>query len=168
MCTVRMHLPRAHPRSRGEHTSSLRLARLPRGSSPLARGTQQIRHGGQYRRGLIPARAGNTLARADRRGVHRAHPRSRGEHSPIVTASMVNKGSSPLARGTRRGALQSHRQLGLIPARAGNTRRSGTRRHRVWAHPRSRGEHNRVTEHAQGVQGSSPLARGTRYGCGCS
>ena len=53
---------RAHPRSRGEHQEPTPLKRSSTGSSPLARGT---RCGGQAkvsRLGLIPARAGNTLA----------------------------------------------------------------------------------------------------------
>ena len=50
------------------------------GSSPLARGTQQTRHGEQYPPGLIPARAGNTSEGRSAGVVSGAHPRSRGEH----------------------------------------------------------------------------------------
>ena len=51
---------------------------------------------------------------------------------------------------------------GLIPARAGNTRKSlhGGRSRR--AHPRSRGEHPGEDGRTEIHPGSSPLARGTR------
>ena len=71
-------------------------------------------------------------------------------------------GSSPLARGTRPLVSDKISQGGLIPARAGNTRRSlhGGRSRR--AHPRSRGEHFVLSARLLWRMGSSPLARGTR------
>ena len=53
---------RAHPRSRGEHCGDTASAPPPPGSSPLARGTRAEKRGEDYAPGLIPARAGNTLA----------------------------------------------------------------------------------------------------------
>ena len=70
----------AHPRSRGEHTFTLDGAGGNRGSSPLARGTQNNRLSILLISGLIPARAGNTLLKKTPRGPPGAHPRSRGEH----------------------------------------------------------------------------------------
>ena len=56
----RHYRPRAHPRSRGEHrVGGDPLLRL-RGSSPLARGTQNLLPFTLDFCGLIPARAGNT------------------------------------------------------------------------------------------------------------
>ena len=113
---------RAHPRSRGEHRL-LRLCSVSEpGSSPLARGTLSFLCRFSLRAGLIPARAGNTglhLARVQAQG---AHPRSRGEHSMICPFVCLLWGSSPLARGTRFPGHLSPHPLGLIPARAGNTR----------------------------------------------
>ena len=51
--------------------------------------------------------------------------------------------------------------VGLIPARAGNTIPCPFVVELGWAHPRSRGEHERWDLKNLAVQGSSPLARGT-------
>ena len=71
-------------------------------------------------------------------------------------------GSSPLARGTRRGESAGHRGVRLIPARAGNTAGDEKTRTATAAHPRSRGEHNQHSQKVTEKTGSSPLARGTR------
>ena len=70
-------------------------------------------------------------------------------------------GSSPLARGTPQLLRPWSQGLRLIPARAGNTPRSGPRLQRPSAHPRSRGEHIQAVVSVGAVLGSSPLARGT-------
>ena len=70
-------------------------------------------------------------------------------------------GSSPLARGTLEAIDPQLIARGLIPARAGNTRRSARTRSCIWAHPRSRGEHIPDVTPPARVEGSSPLARGT-------
>ena len=152
----------AHPRSRGEHAHRRGLAQPCTGSSPLARGTRSTfaEHGSFF--GLIPARAGNTNESLGVRGLLRAHPRSRGEHSGSNPPILRRTGSSPLARGTHGVNEGEPLTVGLIPARAGNT--SGSQRlcSPFRAHPRSRGEHSRiVTLHALAT-GSSPLARGTQ------
>ena len=71
-------------------------------------------------------------------------------------------GSSPLARGTRSGAIAGHPQGRLIPARAGNTHVEVIRPSVSAAHPRSRGEHIQLCLSLFTITGSSPLARGTR------
>ena len=136
----RMTYSRAHPRSRGEHTSTARPPRTYAGSSPLARGTRGVVGRCHRRRGLIPARAGNTN---DREG----HRRCRG-------------GSSPLARGTRGLFDKERAAFGLIPARAGNTFPDASVFDKVRAHPRSRGEHIPGGQPGGVFWGSSPLARG--------
>ena len=158
----RMTYSRAHPRSRGEHTSTARPPRTYAGSSPLARGTRGVVGRCHRRRGLIPARAGNTNdreghrrcrgglipARAGntwtvRQGTCRlwAHPRSRGEHLLRLRSRSIIGGSSPLARETLTDTSHPLRPSGLIPARAGNTSDSANCERRRRAHPRSRGEH---------------------------
>ena len=153
---------RAHPRSRGEHCCAALYRESRLGSSPLARGTRFAGYEGFVVHGLIPARAGNTLAPESSRSVPGAHPRSRGEHFTAATSNSSETGSSPLARGTLRAQTGSRRETGLIPARAGNT--SGVLIEGVApkAHPRSRGEHSGSFPVVAGAGGSSPLARGTR------
>ena len=136
---------------------------LNSGSSPLARGTLVCESFASAPTGLIPARAGNTRRKAHTRSCTRAHPRSRGEHLARRRVAISAGGSSPLARGTRRGNSLRARRVGLIPARAGNTPLLNLPFSRVRAHPRSRGEHVLLVSRQNGKSGSSPLARGTRY-----
>ncbi len=153
---------RAHPRSRGEHARSTAALRPPDGSSPLARGAllSCLICCGSER--LIPARAGST-ARPDCAHLQaRAHPRSRGEHAAETTASALTQGSSPLARGARHRARPGAGRAGLIPARAGSTRRCSASGSPRPAHPRSRGEHRRTAKGTPTSTGSSPLGRGAR------
>ena len=137
---------RAHPRSRGEHSSRRLVIPSSLGSSPLARGTLEahprasacfgliparagnthyVLYSHWWFHGLIPARAGNTTRRQNLASSYRAHPRSRGEHRLAALVGRLAAGSSPLARGTLQGAPGCGRPLGLIPARAGNTRFRG-------------------------------------------
>ena len=69
-------------------------------------------------------------------------------------------GSSPLARGPRTGADGAGAAMGLIPARAGTTRGIRYVFQVVWAHPRSRGDHQKFRHPLSERAGSSPLARG--------
>ena len=75
-------------------------------------------------------------------------------------------GSSPLTRGKPRTRHPEHVPGGLIPAHAGKTVRSGTRRRRAGAHPRSRGENHSSAPGPDRVGGSSPLTRGKLAGVG--
>ena len=152
---------RAHPRSRGEHGTHKLFAQCGEGSSPLARGTLSVLRLRATLRGLIPARAGNTVCGLCRPRGCRAHPRSRGEHSFFTIGIIALGGSSPLARGTQLSCCCRIPMLGLIPARAGNTPLRGSGSSSSRAHPRSRGEHGKTGGQEPAGQGSSPLARGT-------
>ena len=151
-----------HPRSRGEHNGALAPSAPLRGSSPLARGTRSVFLASSASARFIPARAGNTADEAAVAARFTVHPRSRGEHALTKAAGKGGFGSSPLARGTldRRLALLVVERF--IPARAGNTRELLADTGRGSVHPRSRGEHSRITTRAVCALGSSPLARGTR------
>ena len=70
-------------------------------------------------------------------------------------------GSSPLTRGTHEWPRPYGCSARLIPAHAGNTGCAPMATSPCWAHPRSRGEHQCVTEALTEITGSSPLTRGT-------
>ena len=114
------------------------------GSSPLARGLRLSEGDHEELQGIIPARAGFTcVARAHGCGG-RDHPRSRGVYMMPTPLGMA----SPW----------------IIPARAGFTSRRRCGRLLRRDHPRSRGVYGDVLTGGEGVQGSSPLARGLPAG----
>ena len=69
-------------------------------------------------------------------------------------------GSSPLARGLRQGPAADRRQAGIIPARAGFTRKGRSGGEWRGDHPRSRGVYLPASPLRSEPVGSSPLARG--------
>ena len=91
----------AHPRSRGENALPSPSALADKGSSPLTRGKRPRTHLWDSPMWLIPAHAGKTPLWWTRRGVSRAHPRSRGENHDLFSLVIVDRGSSPLTRGKR-------------------------------------------------------------------
>ena len=162
-------LPRAHPRSRGENSRWKSGERRSRGSSPLTRGKRvgSVVFAGVG--GLIPAHAGKTGPCARWSCGYAAHPRSRGENVEQAVSEGRLRGSSPLTRGKRIVSSARVIVIGLIPAHAGKTDRSGIARKDTGAHPRSRGENTIRLRHAASTSGSSPLTRGkprVRHGAG--
>ena len=151
----------AHPRIRGEHTLLKPLYRFGEGSSPHSRGTRGHGADAVQDTGLIPAFAGNTFTSIRRQRRSRAHPRIRGEHVTPEGGLIVDPGSSPHSRGTRRGGRRGRCGRGLIPAFAGNTSFVCARRLTTTAHPRIRGEHTTVEVDVRTCEGSSPHSRGT-------
>ena len=91
----------AHPRSRGENTGHEGVPLGEAGSSPLARGKRQAHRLRDTDEGLIPARAGKTIASWPNNFFKAAHPRSRGENPEAPGIAAAIWGSSPLARGKR-------------------------------------------------------------------
>ena len=134
------------------------------GSSPLARGPHILRYRRLSERGLIPARAGTTLAASPLMFRGWAHPRSRGDHASDATVGDHAVGSSPLARGPPGTDSLRDGEAGLIPARAGTTRQNGGQGRHRGAHPRSRGDHPADLPRHIPNAGSSPLARGPQPG----
>ena len=133
------------------------------GPSPLARGTFIAAACSAFAHGLIPARAGNTRSGGPGESPGRAHPRSHGEHHHHHFSFISSAGSSPLVRGTPDELPVDDRLVGLIPARTGNMLTLTIERVKVWAHPRSHGEHPVPIALGMVKPGSSPLTRGTRH-----
>ncbi len=174
---------RDHPRSRGEHVHRgagepgpegiipARAGSTPVdvdpaaggcGSSPLARGALGGAGAVAAVVGIIPARAGSTKPTPSTPRCRSDHPRSRGEHTTVTTCERWDTGSSPLARGARDLGDQVGNGDGIIPARAGSTRRRTSPSCGRRDHPRSRGEHQNTFSAVPGAAGSSPLARGAQ------
>ena len=135
------HGERDHPRMRGEHAAGAPPGPECWGSSPHARGAQSASHGVAHEQGIIPACAGSTPRRCRARRRRGDHPRMRGEHYAASNASRSLQGSSPHARGARPGEGRQERDVGIIPACAGSTRRTCFRCTANRDHPRMRGEH---------------------------
>ena len=149
-----------HPRSRGVYSRATTVTSSPGGSSPLARGLLGGKLGGGGYVRIIPARAGFTPDGVRVLGADRDHPRSRGVYGFAPPLERIFRGSSPLARGLPGQVQAVEGAQGIIPARAGFTRRSGTAMSLSSDHPRSRGVYPGHAHRAQAVGGSSPLARG--------
>ena len=94
------------------------------------------------------------------RGGTMAHPRSRGENVYNEIRSVLGEGSSPLTRGKHTEALHALTQGRLIPAHAGKTVSEVDTTASLAAHPRSRGENERMDREGLASWGSSPLTRG--------
>ena len=150
----------AHPRSRGENSTSWSTPSGDLGSSPLTRGKPACTIRRERCIGLIPAHAGKTTGRPACRSVRWAHPRSRGENEFLEGSDLVGGGSSPLTRGKPGRYRPRDRGTGLIPAHAGKTNRRDRHAPRHAAHPRSRGENTVAAAKDAATNGSSPLTRG--------
>ena len=153
-----------HPRVGGEHADELLPAFAQGGSSPRGRGTHRpfVRH--HRRRRFIPAWAGNTVVKVAHSAASAVHPRVGGEHRVALAANVIDNGSSPRGRGTRKMANAPRYRMRFIPAWAGNTR-AGTRETDTQAvHPRVGGEHQTSTTPKPRPTGSSPRGRGTHNG----
>ena len=154
---------RAHPRSRGENSITRMFAALVRGSSPLTRGKHRLRQWAHRGHGLIPAHAGKTYSWRFVAFGYRAHPRSRGENTPLMTDLQTRAGSSPLTRGKPTQAERFFGNRRLIPAHAGKTSSTSPTSWQGWAHPRSRGENATKSSSKPRGPGSSPLTRGKLF-----
>ena len=164
--------PGDHPRSRGVYYSKIDAAWGAMGSSPLARGLRTENPLPCWPPRIIPARAGFTRAGGRPVRPWPDHPRSRGVYSDRHPRLRGVKGSSPLARGLPSSPSNRPRPAGIIPARAGFTRRAWPAGSAGPDHPRSRGVYAASLARWERRAGSSPLARGlpstARGSCPCS
>ena len=134
--------------------------RIP-GSPPLTRGTLHGRREEHIRNGITPAHAGNTSSPPSLCSTPWDHPRSRGEHSYLISKPYHNKGSPPPTRGTLHSFITISSGYGITPAYAGNTIPLLDIRQRLRDHPRLRGEHLNISPSPVRSQGSPPPTRGT-------
>ena len=148
----------------GERQSCKWRRRASNGSSPRGRGTPS---GSNPRSGVkrfIPAWAGNAdgnFADITRNAVH---PRVGGERTIIDGVQVVNYGSSPRGRGTRRQNNCLSNFGRFIPAWAGNATHRKPNKPQAAVHPRVGGERRPYSIPSRRKPGSSPRGRGTRWG----
>ena len=153
---------RDHPRSRGVYWDRRQRVPIAQGSSPLARGLPDAVGEQGDLLGIIPARAGFTPDGAASPLFGVDHPRSRGVYAAVRPAGPSTGGSSPLARGLLNRLLHRLSYVGIIPARAGFTRKKMNPQPALTDHPRSRGVYSLMGRGTLRRIGSSPLARGLR------
>ena len=126
---LRGELSAVHPRLRGE-LSLLLIKKIDRnGSSPLTRGTHQLRPRSKRNRRFIPAYAGNSHASSRLSSLNSVHPRLRGELTKNPISRCIKSGSSPLTRGTPASHITKGDSTRFIPAYAGNSSLSVSSRH---------------------------------------
>ena len=150
----------AHPRAGGAVIPPPADWTADQGSSPRGRGGQPSYLAMSSRNGLIPARAGRSIARPCAAGAPRAHPRAGGAVPRSTGAAPRASGSSPRGRGGPPAERRVRQIPGLIPARAG---RSNTNTSSKWserAHPRAGGAVMSTSSFASSPGGSSPRGRG--------
>ena len=135
---------------------------MPRGSSPRVRGKPVGERGRCFAGGLIPARAGKTCGGARSLFRRGAHPRACGENAQCSPRGWDRCGSSPRVRGKPEPRDDRRGVGGLIPARAGKTRRTTLAPGPPGAHPRACGENAWLNSSAVISPGSSPRVRGKR------
>ena len=152
------------PRSRGVYALARGTVDGVVGSSPLARGLPGLFSRQGHLPRIIPARAGFTKAAGIELVEAGDHPRSRGVYDDHGRGRDDVAGSSPLARGLPVAASLEARTHGIIPARAGFTRREPSRQCREEDHPRSRGVYS-WPGLAWSWVGDHPRSRGV-YTCG--
>ena len=130
----------AHPRACGENAEESASGVCCAGSSPRVRGKPDGAGDPGAEVGLIPACAGKT-GRRPRAPLRRsAHPRVCGENLAQPGESTADAGSSPRVRGKPADPRRPVGRRGLIPACAGKTPSSASRRSAARAHPRVCGE----------------------------
>ena len=85
------------------------------------RGAQHLCRLHLFAKGIIPAYAGSTLLRQERKEAERDHPRVCGEHRQPMPQQVFGTGSSPRMRGARGSTYMTRILIGIIPAYAGST-----------------------------------------------
>ena len=94
------------------------------------------------------------------RGGRAVYPRTRGATYALPVLAVVGSGLSPHARGNQVDLSGDYPQLGSIPARAGQPRRSRGHHRPHWVYPRTRGATHQPRHNPRSVHGLSPHARG--------
>ena len=117
-----------HPRACGANVSSDGMLSRCTGSSPRMRGKPVYFRRRRLPSRIIPAHAGQTPCSRPCRCSPSDHPRACGANLAGEDDMLYVEGSSPRMRGKQARPIQRARGLRIIPAHAGQTRRSSPTR----------------------------------------
>ena len=149
-----------HPRACGEQFPPIVPCWTVTGSSPRVRGAGFLSFDSRGLGGIIPARAGSSLAPRNLPCQARDHPRACGEQVESTMTGHESPGSSPRVRGAEALLDGPHVEPGIIPARAGSRTSASGRCICPGDHPRACGEQAVSDDVERDVTGSSPRVRG--------
>ena len=156
-------LPGVIPAYAGSRSASRPRPSTAGGSSPRVRGAVCVGMSAVTDVGIIPARAENSRYHHATKATYGDHPRACGEQQlDGITAKDV-EGSSPRVRGAAGTHRLLLREAGIIPARAGSSRRRCMCPRRPWDHPRACGEQLLRLARLSRTLGSSPRVRGAGF-----
>ena len=135
-----------HPRACGANLESNASSCCATGSSPRMRGKLRYCRQTPPDRRIIPAHAGQTRPRWPEPISPTDHPRACGANDHPALQTVILLGSSPRMRGKlHHGAVDACAER-IIPAHAGQTRRSAELRVRTSDHPRACGANHRKSK----------------------
>ena len=154
---------RDHPRACGAHQKLGFEVTPDMGSSPRMRGSPVCASCFSSVAGIIPAHAGLTCPRTLDAAGGGDHPRACGAHFLRKIKKVLDKGSSPRMRGSRKDELVELAKGGIIPAHAGLTKVCIAETDQTRDHPRACGAHAFLLSRFLPTLGSSPRMRGSLY-----
>ena len=134
------------------------------GLSPRVRGNRRHRDAHRPRRGSIPASAGEPELVSGAVVFHRVYPRECGGTAMTCSGVRLRRGLSPRVRGNRGLQHQSARELGSIPASAGEPANAWMSIRGTRVYPRECGGTSFVVSGEGAVAGLSPRVRGNPAG----
>ena len=150
----------AYPRECGGNVRLLAGIVVVQGLSPRVRGKQAAGYHAPEQIGPIPASAGETRCFQSLFWKAWAYPRECGGNVPYEPTLPVNTGLSPRVRGKRSGPQRHERDLGPIPASAGETSFTCAGSLLQRAYPRECGGNSMTCWSASWTLGLSPRVRG--------
>ena len=149
-----------HPRECGANFRNLPQSIVNIGSSPRVRGKLLRNRVERHGRRIIPASAGQTQSSTLWLPVWPDHPRECGANPLSTDRVNVAPGSSPRVRGKPWVMMLVMLGLRIIPASAGQTKRTHGRNSGKADHPRECGANAMLQNGAYTGNGSSPRVRG--------
>ncbi len=114
-----------HPRVRGEKDTEEARSETVKGSPPRTRGEAKILAGQRSRFGITPAYAGRSLPASAPPSTSGDHPRVRGEKASAESSVSSLRGSPPRTRGEAWEEDMGLATIGITPAYAGRSDRTG-------------------------------------------